>query len=195
MLSIFCFAASASTKVNLSSKRDHVRHNEPFSRSSDGITTERRSTYRDDYPSRRSEYFDSPPRTSRGANRRTPLCEEESYSRRIERPSYQENYNHDYSSFSAAKRPHYAVVCHSYWILCFFMFLDFNVSMHNFLITTILVHVVRMICILAMADNQERAMIIMVGVLLLYNSMVKVITMMVNLQGFVYFCFGPYKFV
>ncbi|KAJ8625017.1 hypothetical protein MRB53_033547 [Persea americana] len=96
----------------VSSKRDYVGHSEPFPRSSDfasRTTIERRTTFRDDYPLRRSEYLDSPPQASRSATRRPPVYEEESYGRRMERPSYRDGQGRDYSSISGSKRPHSAV--------------------------------------------------------------------------------------
>ncbi|XP_077212923.1 uncharacterized protein LOC143848035 [Tasmannia lanceolata] len=98
----------------VSSKRDYIRHDEPYPRASDFATrsaTERRSSYRDAYTSRGSEYVESSPRSvSRSATRRPALYAEESYGRRMERPSsYRDGHTRDYSSISAAKRPQSAV--------------------------------------------------------------------------------------
>ncbi|PIA52057.1 hypothetical protein AQUCO_01000143v1 [Aquilegia coerulea] len=72
--------------------------------------TERRWSYRDAYPSRESEYLDSPPRTApRAAARRPPpLYAEESYGRHMERPSSYRGSQHNYDSHSLSglKRPH-----------------------------------------------------------------------------------------
>ncbi|XP_058087103.1 uncharacterized protein LOC131234323 [Magnolia sinica] len=98
----------------VSSKRDYVRHEEPFPRSSDfaaRAVSGRRSSYQDAYPTRASEYLESPPRSSsRSAARRLPPYEEESYGRRMERPtSYRDGHSRDYSSISGTKRPRSAV--------------------------------------------------------------------------------------
>nr|DAD22001.1 TPA_asm: hypothetical protein HUJ06_023464 [Nelumbo nucifera] len=97
-----------------SSRRDYIRQDEPFPRSSDFTRTppERRSSYRDAYPSRGSGYFDSPPQsTYRGGDRRPPPpYAEESYGRQMERPSsYRDNHSREYGSLSGSKRPHSAV--------------------------------------------------------------------------------------
>ncbi|KAF9609559.1 hypothetical protein IFM89_016995 [Coptis chinensis] len=81
-------------------------------RSSDFVTkgaNEKRWSYRDAYPSRESEYLDSPQRTApRAADRRPPPSyAEESYGRHMERPSsYRGSQSHDYGSVSGSKRSH-----------------------------------------------------------------------------------------
>ncbi|XP_043722096.1 heterogeneous nuclear ribonucleoprotein Q-like isoform X2 [Telopea speciosissima] len=100
-----------------SSRRDYVRHDEPFPRSSDYTSARpgRRSSYRDSYPYSGPGYPDSPPRsTSRGAARRPPpLYAEESYERPMERPStYRDSHSRDYPSLSGSKRPHSASELH-----------------------------------------------------------------------------------
>lgn len=112
-----CSVATVPAYGKVSSKRDYVGHSEPFPRSSDfasRTTIERRTTFRDDYPLRRSEYLEGPPQASRSATRRPPVYEEESYGRRMERPSYRDGQGRDYSSISGSKRPHSAVVCDFY---------------------------------------------------------------------------------
>eukprot|EP00262_Sarcandra_glabra_P010038 TRINITY_DN248_c0_g1_i1.p1 TRINITY_DN248_c0_g1~~TRINITY_DN248_c0_g1_i1.p1 ORF type:complete len:738 (-),score=151.75 TRINITY_DN248_c0_g1_i1:460-2673(-) len=96
-----------------SSKRDYVQQDEPFPRSSDfavRAAPERRLSYKDAYPSRGSGYIDSPPQSvSRTAGRRPPIYAEESYGRRMERPSsYLDSHTHDYGPISGTKRPHSA---------------------------------------------------------------------------------------
>lgn len=116
--------------VRSSSKREYIRGDEPYQRSSGFVPgtrssdyvsktrstdfvskapAERRFSYRDAYPSRESEYLDSPPRTApRAATRRAvPTYAEERYERHMERPSsYRESHNNDYGSISGSKRPH-----------------------------------------------------------------------------------------
>lgn len=118
-----------------SSKREYIRGDEQYPRSSGFVTgprssdfvsktrssdfvtkapAERRWSYRDAYPSRESEYLDSPPRTAtRGVSRRAaPAYAEERYGRHIERPSsYRESHNNDYGSITGSKRPHSSMVC------------------------------------------------------------------------------------
>ncbi|XP_042485038.1 heterogeneous nuclear ribonucleoprotein Q-like [Macadamia integrifolia] len=97
----------------ISSRRDYVRHDEPFPRSSDYTSAHpgKHPSYRDAYPYRGSGYPDSPPRsTTRGASRRPPpFYAEESYGRPMERPStYRDSHSRDYPSISGSKRPHSA---------------------------------------------------------------------------------------
>ncbi|OUZ99610.1 RNA recognition motif domain [Macleaya cordata] len=97
-----------------SSKRDYVRRDETFHRSSDFVTrapTERPSSFRDTYSSHGSGYLGSSLRNSSrsAAHRPEPLYAEESYDRYMERPSsYRGGHSRDYSSISGSKRSHSA---------------------------------------------------------------------------------------
>ncbi|KAL5705168.1 hypothetical protein ACHQM5_023507 [Ranunculus cassubicifolius] len=117
-----------------SSKREYIRSDEHYpprssgfatgarssgfvskTRSSEYISkapTERRGSYRDAYPSRESEYLDSPPRTAaRPASRRTaPAYAEDNYVRQGERSSsYRGGHSQDYVSLHGSKRPHSSI--------------------------------------------------------------------------------------
>ncbi|XP_068634148.1 uncharacterized protein [Aristolochia californica] len=97
-----------------SSKRDYGRRDElPPPRSSRAVAdygsrvaAHRRSSYRDEYPSRGSAYSDVAPRTVSRAAARRPYADE-GYGRRLERaPSYREGRGRDYDSVSGSKRPY-----------------------------------------------------------------------------------------
>lgn len=102
-----------------SAKRDYGRRDElppplPRSRAAteygSRVPTERRSSYRDDYPSRGSAYSDIPPRSApRTADRRAYI---DDYGRKLERPipTYREGRSRDYDSISGSKRPYTELV-------------------------------------------------------------------------------------
>ncbi|MCL7022046.1 hypothetical protein MKW94_019848, partial [Papaver nudicaule] len=104
---------SASSSYGRSTtKRDYVRRDDTFHRSSDYVirgSTERPS-FRNTYSSHDSGYADSSMRNSSRAPRRPePLYAEESYERYTERPSsYRGGHSREYSSISGSKRPHSA---------------------------------------------------------------------------------------
>nr|XP_019705539.1 nucleolin isoform X2 [Elaeis guineensis] len=99
-----------------SAKRDYGRRDElppplPRSRAAteygSRVPTEKRSSYRDDYPSRGSAYSDIAPRSApRTADRRAYI--DDGYGRKLERPlpTYREGRSRDYDSISGSKRPY-----------------------------------------------------------------------------------------
>ncbi|KAL5989548.1 hypothetical protein ACLOJK_010440 [Asimina triloba] len=99
-----------------SSKRDYARLVEPPPKSrvvadyDSRAVAERRSSYRDEYASRGSGYFDAAPRGgSRTVSRRAYV--DDDYDPRFERlpPSYREGRGRDYDSISGSKRPYPAL--------------------------------------------------------------------------------------
>lgn len=105
--------SASSSYGGSTTKRDYVRREDTFHRSSDYVTrgpAERPSSFRDSYSSHGSGYADSSMRTSSRATRRPePLYAEERYERYAERPSsYRGGHSREYSSISGSKRPHSA---------------------------------------------------------------------------------------
>lgn len=74
------------------------------------VFPDRRSTYREEYSSRNSGYFDLPRTTSRTAARRP--YGDDAYAQRFERPppSYREGRGRDYDTISGSKRPYPVMV-------------------------------------------------------------------------------------
>lgn len=118
-------------------KRDYGRIEElpPRSRSVTGygsrVASERRTSYRNDYPSRESGYIDLPRGAPRPSSRRAYV--EDGYDQRFERPpppSYREGRSRDYDSVSGSKRPYPGQVSMLYlffvphYILCIFSIVE-----------------------------------------------------------------------
>ncbi|KAI3831801.1 hypothetical protein MKW92_053931, partial [Papaver armeniacum] len=99
--------SASSSYGGSTTKRDYVRREDTFHRSSDYVTrgpAERPSSFRDTYSSHGSGYADSSMRTSSRATRRPePLYAEERYERYAERPSsYRGGHSREYSSISGS---------------------------------------------------------------------------------------------